>query len=155
MDPTANLPKLTEGQLAKFQDEWNAHPGMRHMGVRLEFSTPGVVRALVDPVREFHRGGMGTDAVNGAVIAGVFDLVIGFSGYVHTGGGRVGVAQLSMQYMRPVVGDRFQVEGRVVRSGKTMIFATAQLEDERGSVCARCDGIVSVRGGEMPAPPAF
>jgi uncharacterized protein (TIGR00369 family) len=155
MDSLPDLPTLSEGQLAKFEKEWNAHPGMRHMGVRMDFSSPGIVRAVVDPIREFHRGGMGTEAVNGAVMAGVFDLVIGFSGYVHTGGGRVGVAQLSMQYLRPVTGERFTAEARVVRSGKTILFAAAELKDERGKVCARCDGMVSVRGGEMPAPPAF
>ena len=76
MDSLPDLPTLSEGQLAKFEKEWNAHPGMRHMGVRMDFSSPGIVRAVVDPIREFHRGGMGTVAVNGAVMAGVFDLVI-------------------------------------------------------------------------------
>jgi acyl-coenzyme A thioesterase PaaI-like protein len=155
MSNTPQLPKLTEGELAKFQAEWNAHPGMRHMGVQFDFSTPGIVRATVDPIQDFHRGGMGTDAVNGAVIAGVFDLAIGFSAYVHTGGGRVGVVQLSMQYQHPVRGDRFEAVGRVVRPGKTLIFSAAELKDQHGRVCARCDGLVTVRGGDMPAPPAF
>ena len=155
MSQFSKLPELTPAQLEQLQQEWNAHPGMRHMGVRLELSTPGVVRAVVDPIREFHRGGMGTQAVNGAVIAGVFDLVIGFAGWVRTGGAQVGVAQLSAQYLRPVLGDRFTVEGRIVRAGRTFIFATAELEDENDVLCARCDGIVAVRAIDMPAPPAF
>jgi uncharacterized protein (TIGR00369 family) len=155
MDPLPDVPTLSEGQLARFEKEWNAHPGMRHMGVQLDFSTPGVVRATVDPIRDFHRGGLGTDAVNGAVIAGVFDLAIGFSAYLHTGGARVGVVQLSMQYLHPVRGDRLEAVGRVVRAGKTLVFATAELKDQGGRVCARCDGMVTVRDGDMPAPPAF
>ena len=149
------LPKLSPSELEEFEVEWNAHPGMRHMGARLDLSTPGLVRTVVDPILPEHRGGLGTEAVNGAVIAGLFDLVIGLSGYLQTAGRRAGVAQLSIQFLRPVLGDRFEVIGRPVRAGKTLVFATAELVDERGVPCARCDGIVAVAGGDVGAGPAF
>jgi acyl-coenzyme A thioesterase PaaI-like protein len=148
-------PKLTHEQMVAFQAEWNEHPGMKHMGARLDLSTPGVVRTVVDPVEPQHRGGLGTDAVNGAVIAGIFDLVIGLCGYLQTAGRRAGVAQLSIQFLRPVLGDRFEVVGRTNRAGKTLVFSAAELVDERGVVCARCDGIVAVAGGEAAGGPAF
>lgn len=123
---------------------WNAHPGMKHMGWRVDLSSPGLVRAYLDPVLPHHRGGLGTEAVNGAVIAGMFDLVIGLSGYLHTLGRRAGVAQLSIQYLRPVEGDRLQVTGWPTRVGRSLVFASGELRDQRGTVCARCDGIVAV-----------
>ena len=123
--------------------------------MELDLSTPGLVRARVDPILPEHRGGLGTEAVNGAVIAGLFDLVIGLSGYLQTVGRRAGVAQLSIQFLRPVLGDRFEVVGRPVRAGKTLVFATAELVDEQGIACARCDGIVAVAGGDVGAGPAF
>lgn len=133
---------------------WNAHPSMTHMGARVDLSTPGLVRAYLDPVLPYHRGGLGTEAVNGAVIAGMFDLAIGLSGYMHTIGRRAGVAQISIQYMRPVEGDRFQVIGWPTRVGGSLVFASAELRDQRGTVCARCDGIVAVssRDAGEPAP---
>lgn len=149
------LPKLSDAELKAFQAEWNEHPGMRHMGATLDLSTPGLVRAVVDPIRPEHRGGLGTAAVNGAVIAGIFDLVIGLAGYLQTAGRRAGVAQLSIQFLRPVAGDRFVVIGHPVRAGQTLVFATAELQDERGTVCARCDGIVAVSGSAVGAGPAF
>ena len=149
------LPKLSSSEIQAFEVEWNKHPGMRHMGARLDLSAPGLVRTIVDPIRPEHRGGLGTEAVNGAVIAGLFDLVIGLSGYLQTAGRRAGVAQLSIQFLRPVLGDRFEVIGRPVRAGKTLVFATAELIDERGAACARCDGIVAVAGGDVGAGPAF
>lgn len=149
------LPKLSDSELEAFQAEWSKHPGMRHMGATLDLSTPGVVRAVVDPIQPEHRGGLGTDAVNGAVIAGIFDLVIGLSGYLQTAGRRAGVAQLSIQFLRPVTGDRFEVIGRPVRAGQTLVFATAELLDGRGTVCARCDGIVAVSGSAVGAGLAF
>ena len=110
---------------------------------------------MVDPIRAEHRGGLGTEAVNGAVIAGIFDLVIGLCGYLQTAGRRAGVAQLSIQFLRPVLGARFEVLGQPVRAGKTLVFSAAELVDENGAVCARCDGIVAVAGGEIGAGPAF
>ena len=148
-------PKLSPSELEAFEVKWNAHPGMRHMGAQLDLSTPGIVRTVVDPILPEHRGGLGTDAVNGAVIAGLFDLVIGLSGYLQTVGHRAGVAQLSIQFLRPVLGDRFEVIGRPVRAGKTLVFATAELRDAQGVPCARCDGIVAVAGGDVGAGPAF
>jgi uncharacterized protein (TIGR00369 family) len=145
-------PGLTAAELARFEAQWNEHPGMRHMGARLDLSTPGTVKARIDPILPLHRGGLGTEAVNGAVIAGIFDLVIGLAGYIHTIGRRAGVAQLNIQFLRPVLGDRFEVIGRPVRVGRTLVFASAQLNDEHDTVCARCEGIVAVAGGDTGHP---
>ena len=137
---------LTEAERLRFEALWNGHPGMHHMGARVDLSTVGLVRCTVDPIKPEHRGGLGTEAVNGAVIAGVFDLVIGLSGYVHTRGRRAGVAQLSIQFLRPVLGERFETVARASRVGTNLVFSTAELTDDRGVVCARCDGIVAVAG---------
>ena len=92
-----------------------------------------------------HRGGLGTEAVNGVVIAGVFDLTIGLAHFC-TLGRRSGTAQLNIHFIRPVLGDRFEILGRLVRAGRSLVFATADLHDEEGQLCARCDGIVAVVG---------
>ena len=141
---------LSDAERAALTAQWNEHQGMRHMGVRVDLSAPDVVRMYVDPVEAHHRGGLGTDAVNGAVIAGVFDLTIGLVGHFCTLGRRTGTAQLNIHFVRPVLGDRFEVLGRLVRAGRSLVFATADLHDERGQLCARCDGIFAVAG----APPA-
>lgn len=145
-DPTPDA-QLSSEDLARLADEWNEHPGLQHMGVRLDLSTPGRVRAVVDPIQPHHRGGLGTDAVNGPVIAGVFDLVIGLTGFLYLRGRRAGVAQLNVHFLRPVEGDRFVVFGRPLRVGRNLVFCTAELEDEWGVVCARSDGIVAVAAG--------
>lgn len=139
---------------AAFAARFNDHPGMRHMGVRVDLLAPDVVRAYVDPVLPEHRGGMGTDAVNGAVIAGVFDLAIGLVGHFHALGRQAGTVQLSMHFLRPVTGSRFEVLGRAVRAGRSLIFAAADLLNESGTLCARCEGIVAVREAPVAAPGA-
>jgi len=137
---------LDETERGEFEAWWNGHAGMKHMGARVDLSAPGEVRCVVDPIEPHHRGGLGTEAVNGAVIAGLFDLAIGMSAYVHTRGRRAGVAQLSIQFLRPVLGARFETVSRVTRVGTNIVFAAAELLDDRGVVCARGDGIVAVAG---------
>jgi hypothetical protein len=48
---------------------WNAGPPMKQLGARLEFTRRDRVRAVIEPVQAFHRGGLGTEAVNGVVLA--------------------------------------------------------------------------------------
>ena len=59
---------------------------------------------------------------------------------------RAGVAQLNIHYLRPVTGDRIEVTAKPVRVGHNLIFAEAKLQDDKGRVCATCDGIVAVSG---------
>ncbi len=58
--------------------------------------------------------------------------------------GQLDTAQLHIHFVRPVLGDRFEVLGRLVRAGRSLVFATADLHDQSGQLCARCDGIVAV-----------
>ena len=144
MTSTPICPPLSDADRAAFEAQWNEHPGMQHMGVRVDLSASEVVRVYVDPVQPHHRGGLGTDAVNGAVMAGAFDLTIGLVGHFCNLNRRVGTAQLHIHFIRPVRGDRFEVLGRLVRAGGSLVFATADLHDQQGQLCARCDGIVAV-----------
>lgn len=146
------MPDLTDAQRAEMAAQWSQHPGMKHMGAALDLSIPGIVRATIDPIQPFHRGGLGTEAVNGAVIAGMFDLVIGLTGYLHTRGRRAGVAQLSIQFLRPLEGDRLQVTGWPTRVGHGLVFAAAELRDRNGRVCAVCSGMVAVSGRAQREP---
>jgi acyl-coenzyme A thioesterase PaaI-like protein len=134
--------------LRELTERLNQHPLTSRMGIRLDFSTPGEVRADVDPIEPHHRGGMGTPAVNGPTIAGVFDLVTGFAGYLQALGKRVGVAQLNIQYLRPVHGDRFHAIGKPTYVGRTLVFVASELFDEAGVVCVRGDGIVALSNVE-------
>ncbi|MFQ5549999.1 MAG: PaaI family thioesterase [Gemmatimonadales bacterium] len=140
-------PDLTPEQKREVLDLWNNHPGMRHLGATVQITDTGDILATIDPIQDFHRGGLGTDAVNGAVIAGVFDMVIGLTGFLHVVGRRAGVAQLNVHFLRPVHGSRLEVLGRPKRLGRTLVFVESELRDGQGQLCATCDGILAVSGG--------
>lgn len=139
---------LSDEVRAELNARWNAHLGVQRMGVTLNIVSRDELRAVVDPIAPHHRGGMGTRAVNGPTISAVFDLVIGLTGYLQALGKRVGVAQLNIEFLRPVLGNRFDVVARPDRVGRSIVFASAELTDEEGAVCARATGLVSVSQAE-------
>ena len=135
--------------LQALADVWNSSPPMRHLGARLEFERVDRVRAVIDPVKPYHRGGMGTDAVNGPVLAGLFDLAIGTVGWLTRPDSRSATVTLAMTFLRPTRGNRVVVEARLLRAGTNLTFAAAEVLDERGEVTARCDGSVAVARGKF------
>ncbi len=135
--------------LAPLARSWNDSAPMRQLGVRLEFTRVDRVRAVIDPVLPHHRGGMGTDAVNGAVLAGLFDLAIGTVGWLTRPDTRSATVSLAMTFFRPTRGDRISVEGRLLRAGLNLVFAAAEIFDGRGEVTARCDGTCAVAMGRF------
>jgi uncharacterized protein (TIGR00369 family) len=127
---------------------WNQGPPMRHFGARLDFTRVDRVRAVIDPILPFHRGGLGTEAVNGVVLAGLFDLVIGTVGWLTRPEARSATVNLAMTFFRPTRGDVVVAEARLVRAGMSLIFATAEIFDGVGAVTARCDGTCAVAPGK-------
>lgn len=141
----------TVESLRALADLWNASASMRHFGARLEFTRVDRVRAVIDPVRDIHRGGMGTDAVNGVVLAGLFDLVIGTVGWLTRPETRSATVNLAMSFFRPTRGDRVVAEARLIRAGLNLIFAAAEIFDGEDRVSARCDGTCAIALGKPDA----
>lgn len=138
----------TLASLRALADSWNSSGPMQRLGVRLDFDRVDRVRAVIDPVEPYHRGGIGTDAVNGAVLASLFDLAIGTVGWLSRPDTRSATVSLAMTFLKPTRGDRIAVEARLLRAGVNLTFAAAEILDGNGDVTARCDGTVAVaRGG--------
>ncbi len=139
----------TLGSLRALAEAWNGSAPLRRLGARLEFERVDRVRVVLDPVQTFHRGGIGTGAINGAVLAGLFDLSIGTIGWLSRPESRSATVSLAMTFFRPTRGDRVVVEARLIRAGTNLSFAAAEIFDGRGLVTARCDGTVAVARGRV------
>lgn len=133
-------------QLAAYADAFNRSQILRFYGITMGFPTPDRVRAEL-PVQDHHRGGLGTRAVNGAIISSLFDLVIGSTAALIDPTRRSATVQLSISFERPTVGDLIRAESQIDRAGKNLIFASAEMFDGEGRVSARCQGIVSFGNG--------
>ncbi len=141
---------LTPEEAQQMQDLWNANPVLRMMGVQLDLSDPQCVQALIDPVLPQHRGGLGTQAVNGAVISGIFDLIIGLVGIVNSDKYPTATVQLNISFVRPLLGDQLIARGYLVKSGRALVYAQSEILDGDGNVCATCHGISSVDRTKPP-----
>ena len=142
---------ISAGERRQAARTWTDHPGLRHLGARMQVAAD-VTRAVLAPVAVHHRGGLGTAAVNGGVLAALFDLVLGLPGHLCLGT-RTGTVQLSISFMRPVHGDRVVAEGWCERTSARHAFTAARILDEDGRVCARAQGIVARAGGDGPGEP--
>ncbi|MGO8968543.1 MAG: PaaI family thioesterase [Myxococcaceae bacterium] len=140
--------------LAQAAERLNRSPPLAHAGVRVFFPSLDLVVAEVPEVRAEHRGGLGTDAVNGGVLAAVFDLVTGCTALLVDPRRPSATVQLSMSFERPVLGNSFRAEGRIDTQGRRTLFASARILDARGQLCARCQAVVALaRSGARPVAP--
>jgi uncharacterized protein (TIGR00369 family) len=133
--------KPTLEQLAKYAEAFNQSETIKHFGVRVQFPDLETCEVVLDPVLPAQRGGMGSDAVNGGVLAAIFDLVIGCTPALLDPTKRSATVQLSINFMSPVRGDRISARSRVTRGGSTLIFASASIFDAQGNECATATGV--------------
>lgn len=135
---------MTPEDITNMEKIWNDNFVLKNMGVRLDLSDEYCAKAIIDTVQPFHRGGIGTSAVNGAVLSSLFDLVIGIVGIVNSNKYRTGTVQLNINFLKPLFGDSLVVEGTLVKSGKSLVFARAEAYNDKHELCAICDGMCSV-----------
>lgn len=128
-------------QLDRYAEEFSKSLTLRFFGVKLSFPSPERLRVTL-PIRPEHRGGLGSEAVNGGILAAMFDLVIGSSSALIDPTRRSATVQLSMSFEQPVHGDELRAEAWVDRAGNSTVFASAHIIDGEGRVCARAQGVV-------------
>lgn len=133
-------------QLAQYAEVFNQSEAIRPWGLKISFSGERVFVRL-DEVRADQRGGLGTDAVNGAVLSGIFDLAIGCTPALLDPSRRSATSQLSISFMKPVRGNALRAEAWIESVGNRTVFAAAVIYDEAGQACARCHGMAQMGSG--------
>src|SRR5260370_42136108 len=73
MDPIA---RPTKELLARYAEAFNRSKTLQYFGVRIDFPNGDRVVASIPQIRPEQRGGLGTSAGNGGVLAALFDLGI-------------------------------------------------------------------------------
>jgi acyl-coenzyme A thioesterase PaaI-like protein len=129
-----------------WQEQFNALAAMAVMGASLDLSEDAVVRVHLPEVRPHHQGGMGSAAVNGAVIAGLFDAALGVAGVLQFPGRRAGTVELSVKFMRPTRGRSVDAYAIALKRAEGLAFLEGELWAE-GRLCAVATGIVSTARG--------
>ncbi|WP_053958852.1 PaaI family thioesterase [Sulfobacillus thermosulfidooxidans] len=121
----------------------NGYPFYSWAGLRITEAANGRSTVELD-VQHHHRGGGGTDAVNGGIVAYMFDGVLGTavrSVWTDDVVSQVTIT-LNIQYLRMIQAkSRIVGHGHVVRQGSSTVFVDGEILDESGEVCAKCTGI--------------
>src|SRR5262249_59964259 len=105
------------------------------VGLRVRFEpAQGVVE--LPEVRPEHQGGLGTAAVNGLVLAGMFDLALGSTVVLVDPRRRSATVQLSMSFERAVSGRSARCEAVIDRVGPRTLFASGRILDAAGQASA-------------------
>ncbi|HET9036171.1 MAG TPA: PaaI family thioesterase [Myxococcaceae bacterium] len=144
-------PRPTPAELNTLAELWNRSDVLRHYGMRVAFQPDRVVVELPE-VRPEHLGGLGTSAVNGLVLAGLFDLAVGSTVVLVDPRRRSATVQLSMSFERAVFGRSARCEAWIDRAGQRTLFASARILDAQGQVCARCQAVVAVSRQTLDEP---
>lgn len=125
----------------KIEHNWNNHLTVKSLGVKIDLSNDDFIKLILDNPKPVHRGGIGTDAINGGILSALFDLSIGLIAIVNSDKYRVATIQLNINFLKPVKGNSLFVEARLIKKGRSLIFGKADIFDEKGDLCAYCNGI--------------
>jgi len=122
---------------------FNSSIQLNHSGIRIDLSDISKPLVVIDEVQDFHRGGIGTEAVNGAVIAMLADLAIGLLGLAHFSEGMTGTSNLSINYVKPLLAKKVIVRAEQTEVVNKRIFGIVRVMNEKEEVCAYATGALA------------
>ncbi|MFM7856796.1 MAG: PaaI family thioesterase [Flammeovirgaceae bacterium] len=129
-----------DGNWKAIENIFNQSVQLRQMHIRVDLSKQKCPRVYIDQVMDIHTGGIGTDAVNGAVIALMADLAIGLLGIYHYADGLTATSSLTINYVKPLIARQVIVEAAETEVIGKRIFGIAKIMNEKGEVCSYANG---------------
>jgi acyl-coenzyme A thioesterase PaaI-like protein len=129
-----------EGNFKEIENFFNSSAQLQQMHIRIDLSMPTQPMVFIDEVAEMHRGGVGTEAVNGAVIAMLVDLAIGLLGVNHYAEGMTATSNLNINYVKPLMANKVIVRTEQTEVIGKRIFGIARVMNEKEEVCAYATG---------------
>lgn len=131
------------GKWKDLETLFNRSPQLKHVGARIDLSNPENPVAIIDEVQDYHSGGIGSDAVNGGVIAGLADLALGLLGLLHYKEGMTATAQLTVHYLKPFRTKSISATAITQKVVGNRIFGTVELRNDKQDVCAIAYGALA------------
>lgn len=122
---------------------FNASVQLKHSGIRIDLTDISKPLVIIETVEEYHKGGIGTEAVNGAVIAMLADLAIGLLGLAHYSEGMTGTSNLSINYVKPLLAKKVIASAEQTEVVNKRIFGIVRVMNEKGEVCAYATGALA------------
>lgn len=134
-------------------DDWNDKPYMRWAGARVTLAEGGRSRLELE-VEPHHRGGMGTEAVNGAILAYLHDVAQGAAIRSLLGDDVRAIATLNLNVTfveAMAAADLIVGTGRAISIRSAVAFAESEFLGASGQVCCRATGTFRILRARRPA----
>ena len=127
-------------------EHWNNKLYMQWAGLRMLEAQDGRGR-LELTIEPHHRGGAGTEAVNGAILSYMHDIVQGAAirSLLPPQENALATINLHIDYLELLHAETAIVAvGKVVRLGRGVAFGESEVRDDAGRLCTRCVGTYRV-----------
>lgn len=138
--------RYTPAQLEAFLTRFNMLEGLTHFGATVNVRDQHIVCVELPVIQPQHRGGLGTRAVNGAVISGLFDCALGVAGLLQFPERRCGTTELSVKFLRPVLGEQVRVYAATIKAADNVAFVEGMLFSAE-ALCSTASGMVATTSG--------
>ncbi len=131
------------GKWKELEQIFNKSVQLQYMGARIDLSNPERPVAVIDELQPHHAGGIGSDAVNGGVIAAMADLALGLLGLLHYKDGMTATAQLNVHYLKPFRTPSLKAVAFTQKVVGNRIFGQVELYNEKDEMCAIAYGALA------------
>jgi uncharacterized protein (TIGR00369 family) len=131
------------GKWKEIENVFNRSVQLQHLGATIDMSDPQAPKAFINDLKDIHAGGIGSEAVNGGVIASLADLALGLLGLLHYKEGMTATAQLTVHYLKPFRTKSISAEAHTQQVVGNRIFGTVELKNDKGDVCAIAYGALA------------
>lgn len=116
---------------------------LKHIGATIDLSDPLHPIVFIKEVTEVHRGGIGTEAVNGGVISMLVDLAMGLLGLNYFAEGMTATSHLSIHFVRPLIAKKVILDAGMTAVVGNKIFGKVSVMNEKNEVCAYASGVLA------------
>ena len=135
---------VTDNRWSEIEKFFNESVFAMHLGINVDLSDPANPRCEINTIEPFHLGGLGQSYVNGSVISGMFDLIIGLTGITYTPLGNIATSNVNIRLLKPVDKNSFHLTGSVTQKVGNRVFSEAILFNSLGEPCAVANGEIRV-----------
>jgi len=135
---------VENGKWEAIEAHFNQGAFAQHMGFKVALEDPQQPKCSIDTPAEFHAGGVGQEFVNGAIIAAMFDFVIGLTALKFVSLGNFATCNVNISLIRPVKHTGVYATAKCNRQIGKRLFVESVLFDGDDEPCCYANGEIRV-----------
>jgi acyl-coenzyme A thioesterase PaaI-like protein len=136
--------QVEEGDWSAIERHFNEAPFCQYMGLNVTLDDPARPKCAINKELPFQLGGVGQDFVNGAIIAAMFDFVIGLTALKYASKGNFATSNVNIKLLRPVEKGGVYAIAECSREIGKRLFVESTLFNGKDEPCCYATGEIRV-----------